>query len=115
MSLQFILGQVALLASALTLGLILLRRAVTLKPAAEPAAQPEPVQQLLPALTVTHDDPVVADLAGLLRRHLDMLPQNYDAVPAWERLVEDTVRVLTRNKLAPVAKLVAERQCATTH
>jgi hypothetical protein len=115
MSLQFILGLVALLASALTLGLLLLRKAVALKPAAKPAAQPEPVQQPLPALTVREDDPVVAELAGLLRRHLDMLPQNYDAIPAWDRLVDDTVRALTRNKLAPIAKLAAERQCATTH
>ena len=35
--------------------------------------------------------------------------------PDSERLVEDTVRTLTRHKLAPVAKLAAERQCATTH
>jgi hypothetical protein len=44
-----------------------------------------------------------------------MLPQNYEAIPAWERLVEDTVRTLVHHKLAPVAKLAAERQCATTH
>jgi hypothetical protein len=119
MSLYVIFGLIALLVSFAAVGLILPRRTAVSAPAAKPAPQappePQPVQSQQPLLTVRQDDPVVAELAGLLRRHLDMLPQNYDAIPAWERLVEDTVRVLTRNKLAPVAKLAAERQCATTH
>jgi hypothetical protein len=117
MSLYVMSGLIALLASLAAVGLILLRKAAVSAPAAKPIPQapPEPqsVQSLEPLLTVRQDDPVVAELAGLLRRHLDMLPRNYDAVPAWERLVEDTVRTLTRHQLAPVAKLAAEQQAAT--
>jgi hypothetical protein len=119
MSLYVIFGLIALLVSLAAVGVILLRKAAVLAPAAKPAPQappkPQPVQSLEPLLTVKQDDPVVAELAGLLRRHLDMLPQNYDAIPAWERLVEDTVRTLVRHQLAPVAKLAAEQQAATTH
>jgi hypothetical protein len=116
MSLSVIFGLIALLASLAAVGLILLRKAAVSAPAAKPAPpEPRPVQPLQPVLTVRQDDPVAAELAGLLRRHLDMLPQNYDAVPAWERLVEDTVLSLTRHQLAPVAKLAAEQQAATMH
>jgi hypothetical protein len=113
MSLQFILGLVALLVCSLAIGGMMWRKAAALTPAEKP--KPQPVQPLQPVLNVRQDDPVVAELAGLLRRHLDMLPQNYDAVPAWERLVEDTVRTLIRHQLAPVAKLAAEQQAATMH
>jgi hypothetical protein len=119
MSLYVISGLIALLVFLVAVGLILLRKAAVLAPAAKLAPQappePQPVQPLQPVLTVRQDDPVVAELAGLLRRHLDMLPRNYDAIPAWERLVEDTVRTLTRHQLAPVAKLAAEQQAATLH
>jgi hypothetical protein len=116
MSLYVIFGLIALLVFLAAVGLILLRKAAVLAPAAKLAPpEPQPVQSLEPLLTLRQDDPVVAELAGLLRRHLDMLPQNYDAVPAWERLVEDTVRSLTRHQLAPVAKLAAEQQAATLH
>jgi hypothetical protein len=119
MSLYVMSGLIALLVSLAAVGLSLLRKSVVLAPAAKPAPQappePQPVQPLQPVLTVRQDDPVVAELAGLLRRHLDMLPQNYDVIPAWERLVEDTVRTLLRHQLAPVAKLAAEQQAATVH
>jgi hypothetical protein len=118
MSLYVLFGVIALLASLVAVGLIS-RKAAVLAPATRPVPQappePQPVQPLQPVLTVRQDDPVAAELAGLLRRHLDMLPQNYDAIPAWERLVEDTVSSLTRHQLAPVAKLAAEQQAATLH
>jgi hypothetical protein len=111
MSWQFLLGVIAVpFICSFAIGLLLLLNAVQSR-TAKPATQ---LQTIL-AIRPEGDDTLVAELAGLLRRHLDMLPQNYDAVPAWEQLVEDTVRSLTRHKLAPVAKLAAERQCATTH
>jgi hypothetical protein len=118
MSWQFLLTLMAVpLISALIIGLILLPKTVPARarPALRRAWLPKPAAQ--PVLMIGQDghDALVAELAGLLRRHLDMLPQNYEAIPDWERLVADTTCALTRNKLAPVAKLAAERQCATTH
>jgi hypothetical protein len=116
MSLQFILIVVAApLVFSLVIGLLLLRKAVVPARATKPAPPALPAPR--PTLMIRQDghDVLVAELAGLLRRHLDLLPQNYDAISVWERLVDDTVPALTRHKLAPVAKLAAERQCATTH
>jgi hypothetical protein len=111
MSWQFLLGVIAVpFISSFAIGLLLLLNSVQSR-VAKPAPQPQPT---LP-IRQEGNDALVAEMAGLLRRHLDMLPKNYDAVPDWERLVEDTVRTLTRHKLAPIAKLAAERQCATTH
>jgi hypothetical protein len=118
MSWQTVLTFMAVpLISSAVIGLILLADAVQArfaKPASRQAQLPAASQPLLLIRPDGHDA-LVAELAGLLRRHLDMLPQNYEVIPAWERLVDDTVRALVHHKLAPVAKLAAEHQCATTH
>jgi hypothetical protein len=119
MSWQFLLTVMAVpLISVFIIGLILLPNAVPAR-GARPAPRrvwlPKAASQPVPMIGQDGHDALVAELAGLLRRHLDILPQNYEAIPAWERLVEDTVRTLVHHKLAPVAKLAAERQCATTH
>lgn len=104
------------LALSLILAWVLLVRTAVPALAARPSLstslkQPQPVWG-----TISDErDQLIAELSGLLCRHIDMLPQNYDEFPAWDRLVEDTVSVLTMHKLIPKGKIAAERQCATLH
>jgi hypothetical protein len=59
-------------------------------------------------------DRLIAELSGLLARHLNALPVNYREFEDWRALCDDTVKTLTRHNLLPLARAAAERQCGVS-